>query len=240
MSERRNWSIGILALITAAFFLIYSAVQYNLAATAAALASQPVTVILDAGHGGEDGGASSDSGVQESQLNLAITLRLEQLLTLCGMQTYMIRSTDTAIYSGNCSTITEKKVSDLKNRVKIVNSISPAILLSIHQNHFSEPKYDGAQVFYADTDGSKLLAQQTQEMLRSVLDPGNRREIKRADTVYLMEHIICTGILVECGFLSNPKEAMRLQEDEYQKKLVCAVGCGLAQFLEKGETGVEI
>lgn len=240
MTERTNRGIGVLILITAIYFFIYSAVRFNLAATAAVIAENPVTIILDAGHGGEDGGASSADGAMESHINLSITLRLEQLLALCGMRTHLIRSDDVAVYSGNCKTISEKKVSDLKNRVEMVNAITPAILVSIHQNHFSEAKYDGAQVFYAGTDGSKALAQQTQEVLRRAIDPGNRREIKRAASVYLMEHIHCTGILVECGFLSNPTEARNLQDSVYQTKLACAIGSSLAQFLTKGEIEVEI
>lgn len=233
MKFRKQLGVGTLVLVTAVYFFVYSAVRYNLAASAAALAGQPVTVVIDAGHGGEDGGATSVSGVSESQINLAIALRLEQVLALCGIETKMIRTEDTAVYTQG-TTITEKKVSDLKQRVDMVNSVPNAVLVSIHQNHFSESKYDGAQVFYADTDGSKHLAQQAQSLLRQTLDPGNLREIKKAESVYLMEQIQCTGILVECGFLSNPQEDLLLQEDFYQIKLTCAISGALTQFLEEG------
>lgn len=240
MNKGITRSIGAILILAAAYFFVFSAVRFNLAATAAAMAQEPVTVVIDAGHGGEDGGATSVSGVRESQLNLAISLRLEQLLALAGIQTQMIRDTDTAVYSGSCATITEKKVSDLKNRVATINAVNQALVVSIHQNHFSESKYSGAQVFYAPADGSKELAQIAQSVLRETLAPSNRREPKAASSVYLMEHIQCTGILVECGFLSNPQEDLKLQDSDYQKKLVCAIGGALTQYLGKGEAQNEV
>ena len=122
-----------------------------------AVQTEPVvrhhTVIIDAGHGGIDGGATSCTGVLESTLNLEIALRLNDLLTLLGMDTTMIRTTDTSIYTeGN--TIAAQKVSDLKERARIVNDTENAILISIHQNTFSNSKYSGAQVFYAATEGA--------------------------------------------------------------------------------------
>lgn len=240
MNKGITRSIGAILILAAAYFFVFSAVRFNLAATAAAMAQAPVTVVIDAGHGGEDGGATSVSGIRESQLNLAISLRLEQLLALAGIQTQMIRDTDTAVYSGSCATITEKKVSDLKNRVATINAVNQALVVSIHQNHFSESKYSGAQVFYAPADGSKELAQIAQNVLRETLAPSNRREPKAASSVYLMEHIQCTGILVECGFLSNPQEDLKLQDSDYQKKLVCAIGGALTQYLGKGDAQNEV
>lgn len=240
MKDRKTWGFGAVLVLAAVYFFIFSAVKFNLAAASAAAADPPVTIIIDAGHGGEDGGATSVSGVQESQLNLAISLRLEQLLALTGFQTSMIRETDTAVYSGNCATITEKKVSDLKNRVASINAVPNGLVVSIHQNHFSESKYSGAQVFYAPTEGSKALAGLMQSRLREALAPSNKREPKAASSVYLMEHIACTGILVECGFLSNPKEDQLLQDSTYQKKLTCAIGSALAEYLSKGDTQLEV
>lgn len=239
MFHRKTWSMGALIIVAVVYCLVYSTVKYNLTKAAAALAAQPVTIVIDAGHGGEDGGTSSADGVPESGINLSVALRLEQLLALCGMQTEMIRSEDVSV-STEGDTITERKVSDLKHRVQMVNSLQNAVLVSIHQNHFSEEKYSGAQVFYAGTDGSRQLAQRAQSVLREVLDPGNRREVKAASSVYLMEKISCTGILVECGFLSNPTEAQLLQQETYQKKIACALGAALAQYLEKGDETFEV
>lgn len=240
VNKREAYGLGAILVIGVIFFFVCSAVRFNLAATAAALAEEPITIVVDPGHGGEDGGATSVSGIQESQINLSISLRLEQLLAFIGIKPMMIRDTDVAVYTGNCRTISEKKVSDLKNRVQTVNAVNNGLLISIHQNHFGESKYSGAQVFYAKTNGSKDLAGCTQAQLRAALNPSNNREIKVADSVYLMEHIQCTGILVECGFLSNSKEDMLLQNATYQKKLVCAVCAGLTQYLTKGETQNEV
>lgn len=233
MDFSKQWWIGTFALVAAFYYLIYGAMQYNLAAVASSLNNQPVTVVIDAGHGGEDGGTVSVSGIPESKINLAIALRLEQILALCGVSTSMIRSEDVSVSNGG-STVSERKVSDLKRRVELVNTTPNALLVSIHQNHFSEPKYDGAQVFYSPMSESKSLAQRTQQLLRSGLDPCNRREIKAADSVYLMEQIRCPGILVECGFLSNPEEAALLNTENYQTKLACVLGCALTQYLEEG------
>ena len=146
-------------------------------AAAPAAPSRPQTMlVLDAGHGGEDGGATGVSGTSEAALNLDISLRLRDLLRLCGVRVSMIRETDTAVYSDGCRTISEKKVSDIKNRTETVNQTENALLLSVHQNFFTEGKYHGAQVFYAKTPGSQALAEQLQANLALGLEPGNRRQ----------------------------------------------------------------
>lgn len=187
-------------------------------------------VIIDAGHGGIDGGATSCSGVLESQINLEIALKLNDMMHLLGIETIMIRKTDTSIHtSGN--TIAEIKVSDLKERVRIVNNREGAILLSIHQNTFADSRYSGAQVFYAPTGDSKELAEQLQQNLIRSVNQNSNRTIKKAAGIYLMQHIDCTGILVECGFLSNPAEEAQLRNDEYQRKLCCVIASTLSRYL---------
>lgn len=196
--------------------------------------TQPVsrhnTVIIDAGHGGIDGGATSCTGVLESGINLDIALRLNDLLRLMGHETVMIRSTDTSVHTGG-DTIAEKKVSDLKERVRIVNETENAILISIHQNTFSDSRYDGAQVFYAPNDSSRSLAESLQADFISTLNPASKRTCKKADTVYLMQHIQCTGVLVECGFLSNPTEEAKLRNAEYQKQLCCVIASAVSRYV---------
>lgn len=186
-------------------------------------------VVIDAGHGGIDGGATSCTGILESAVNLEIALRLNDLLHLLGYDTVMIRTTDTSIYTEG-STIAAQKVSDLKERVRIVNSTENAILISIHQNAFSDSRYGGAQVFYAATQGSQELAGILQEGLVSAVNPGSVRKSKKADSVYLMQNIDCTGVLVECGFLSNPEEEAKLRSAEYQQKLCCVIASSLSCF----------
>ena len=187
-------------------------------------------VVIDPGHGGEDGGATSCTGRMESEYNLAISRRLDDLLHLLGYQTRMTRKSDVSIYTTG-DTIARKKISDLKERVRIVNETSNALLVSIHQNQFSDSRYSGAQVFYAKTDGSKELAQALQGKLVTALNPYSNRKSKLVSGVYLMENIRCTGVLVECGFLSNAQEEAMLRDGEYQKKLCCVIASVISQHL---------
>lgn len=179
-------------------------------------------IILDAGHGGIDGGAVSCTGRSESGINLEIALRLEPLFDLMGYDTHMIRREDISIHTVG-DTIAQKKISDLKERVRIANETYGNILISIHQNTFQDDRYSGAQVFYAQTEGSRDMAEQVQQKLAYALDPSNKRKSKPSSGVYLMEHIECTGILVECGFLSNISEEAKLRDAVYQKKLSAAI-----------------
>lgn len=190
-------------------------------------------IVVDAGHGGIDGGATSCTGVLESTINLQIALKLEAILQLLGMDTVMIRSTDTSVYTeGN--TIASQKVSDLKERVRIVNETDNAILISIHQNTFSDARYGGAQVFYAPNPQSKILAQSLQQSLVQTVNPGSNRKCKKSDGIYLMQNIKATGVLVECGFLSNPQEEAKLRSSEYQITLCCVMASALSNFINSG------
>ena len=229
------------------YFLVYlltfgcfvlMAMMTNHAVTAAAeaeLAKPSRTIVIDAGHGGEDGGATSCTGVNESQSNLSIALKLDDLLHFMGYSTKMVRTQDVSIYSSSASSIAQKKVSDLKNRVALVNETEDALLVSIHQNQFPESKYFGAQVFYGKGPGSQELAEQTQALLISALNPKSSRRCKPASDVYLLKNTICTGILVECGFLSNPAEEEKLRDEGYQQKLCCVIASALDQFLTAEE-----
>ena len=187
------------------------------------------TVVIDAGHGGEDGGALSVSGVRESGINLEISLRLNDLLRFLGADTRMIRTEDVSVYTEG-DTIAAKKVSDIRNRVAFVQNTPNAVLISIHQNHFAEEKYRGAQVFYAT--GSEALAEALQSSLIAQVDPANHRACKPARDVYLMEHVSCPAALVECGFLSNYAEEQLLRDPSYQKKLAAAIAGSLLTYLE--------
>lgn len=200
------------------------------------LAKTPVQaelLIIDAGHGGEDGGAVSLSGVAESGINLSIALKLDQILGLYGTAPILLRSDDRSLHDPDAQTLREKKVSDLHNRVDFIEAHPGATLISIHQNTFQSAKYHGAQVFYSPTPDSQPLAALTQELLRQTLDPSNDRVPARIpESVYLMNHISCRAILVECGFLSNPEEDQLLQSEEYQRKIAAALA---AAWLRRGE-----
>ncbi len=186
-------------------------------------------IIIDAGHGGEDGGATSCAGVLESGINLEIALRLEDLLQLLGFETVMVRTTDISVYTEG-TTLGAKKISDLKNRVKLVNETENGILLSIHQNTYPDSRYSGAQVFY-NSEAAHAMAQRLQAAFADTLNQGSVRKSKKAQGIYLMEHIERPGLLVECGFLSNPGEEAALRTPEYQKKLCCVIAGTLSQML---------
>lgn len=229
-----------LIVLTAVYAAVIAAViaiaNLTSAVTTAAAESIPLargcTIVIDPGHGGEDGGATSVAGILESKYNLDISLKLRDVFHLLGYKTTMIRTTDRSVYTkGN--TIAEKKVSDLKQRVKIVNETQNGILISIHQNFFSDGRYSGAQVFYGAEGESKALAISLQSSFCDTLNPGSRRSAAKAEGIYLMERINCTGILVECGFLSNHAEEAALRSEEYQKKICCVIATTLATFLTK-------
>lgn len=192
-------------------------------------------VILDAGHGGEDGGAISFSGTAESTINLEISLRLEDLFHLIGVNTFMIRRDDISVYTSG-TTLSEKKISDLKHRVKLINQMEDPILLSIHQNHYVDQRYSGTQVFFAATEGSDRLAKSLQTSIVRALNPSNNRKAQKADSVYLMKHINCTGVLIECGFLSNPNEEVMLKNPDYQKKLCSVIVTTVSNYLDRKES----
>ncbi len=188
------------------------------------------SLVLDAGHGGEDGGASSATGTKESDINLAIVLRIDQLMGLCGVAPVLTRDGDYAIYDVGSGTLREKKVSDIHNRVRLVESLAQPILLSVHQNSYTDSRYSGAQVFYGGAEESQVWGEYTQELLRLGLDSSNNRSAKKIpSSVYLMNHVSCPAILVECGFLSNGEEASLLLTASYQKKIAVALA-GACQY----------
>ena len=218
-------------LYVAAFFLALAAVARHSVETVSGFAPLPgnSVLIIDAGHGGEDGGTTGAAGTAEDEVNLAIAKRLEAMLTLLGCQTRMTRTGSEAL-STEGETIRARKQSDLRNRAALVKEYSNAILISIHQNHFPDPRYDGAQVFH--TRGAEELAKAMQSALTDALSPHSRRQPKEAHGVYLMEHIDCPGLLVECGFLSNPAEEQKLRSGDYQKHLAAVMAAVLARFAD--------
>lgn len=198
----------------------------------------PVTVIVDAGHGGEDGGALSPSGVKESDINLAVAQQTESLLRFCGVPTEMTRREDVSIHDPEAVTIRQKKTSDLQNRVELVNSRENALLLSIHQNSLPSSAVTwGAQAFWNEQEGGETLAAAVQETLNQCINTHRAKEARSiASGVYLMKHIQAPGVLVECGFLSNAEETARLQQPEHQRKIACAIVAGLLRGMAGEES----
>ena len=186
-------------------------------------------IIIDPGHGGPDGGATSRNGIPESKLNLEISVRLNDLLHLLGMDTLMIRTEDISIYTEGQS-IAAKKVSDLKDRVRIVNNTENALLVSIHQNHFYDSKYSGAQVFYGKEPTGRQLAERLQSVFIKTLNPDSKRQAKPANGIYLMQKVTCPAILIECGFISNYEEEAKLCDPSYQKNLCSVIATVLSGY----------
>lgn len=181
-------------------------------------------LILDAGHGGEDGGAISVTGTTESQLNLSIVLKMRQVCGLFGVDPVLTREEDASLKDSNADTLAQKKRTDLRNRVKLIEKTEDAFLISIHQNYFSGASNRGAQVFFAPTEGSEAWGIYCQQLLVDHLDPENHRLSKQiSDDIYLMNHISCPGILVECGFISNREEARMLETERYQLQLAITI-----------------
>ena len=196
------------------------------------ITNQQITVVIDAGHGGEDGGTTSCTGMLESYLNLEIAKRLNDLMHLLGVRTVMVRESDISVYkTGN--SLSEKKISDLKQRILLIQDTPNPVLISLHQNYYPDSRYYGAQVFYATSKGSKELAGFIQNSFKTL---NSNRNITQGSGIYLMEKISCPGILVECGFLSNPEEEAKIRDPEYQKQICCAIVSGYRQYLHQNES----
>ena len=186
------------------------------------------TLVIDAGHGGFDGGAVGADGTTEQDINLSIAKRVQVLANFFGVPTAMTRSDENALDYDPSRTVRENKIADIKAREKLVNGIPSPVFLSIHLNKFSDAQYHGAQVFYsAGNAESKPLAEQIQQCLIDGCDPTNHRQAKQADSaIYLMKKLNCPAVIIECGFLSNPEEERRLRDETYHKQLAAAVICG--------------
>lgn len=194
-------------------------------------------VLIDPGHGGEDGGASSDTGVLEKDINLQISHRLYAVLKTLGIDCEMTRRTDTMLDGGQEK---HRKMHDLKNRVLAAKSLDDCIFVSIHQNKFPQKKYSGTQVYYSKNDPSSYaLAELIQASVRENLQPENNRQTKKAtSSIYVLDNLSCPAVLTECGFLSNDSEAEKLTTDAYQKQIVCAIASGIVNFLaSRTQTG---
>ncbi len=197
-----------------------------------AIPKEQQVIILDAGHGGMDGGCSSAKGDVEKQINLAILLDLRELLEMSGYHVIVTRDTDTSIHDKGVEGIANQKSSDMDNRLAIFNSCEDAICISIHQNQFTDPRYSGAQMFYADTHpASGELAQRLQNQFVAFLQPDNTREIKLCGKeLFLCYYSENPTVMVECGFLSNPEEAAKLVTEDYQRQVAFTIYAALVQY----------
>lgn len=194
------------------------------------------TIIIDAGHGVPDEGAQSSSGTTEAETNLKIALKLQNLLETNGCNVILTRSDENAIYDLDKTTLREKKISDIHNRVKIGNESSADIFVSIHLNKIPQQQYWGWQCFYKNGDEkSTNLAKLIQSNLNTAIQKENKRVAMKLDTVYIMKHVEIPISIVECGFLSNPEEEKQLLTDDYQNKLAWGIYSGIIDYFQAKE-----
>lgn len=231
--RREHWLLAVcLAAALAGIFRLSGRERAALHAAFVPARAPSVRMVIDAGHGGEDGGAVSLNGTVESGVNLEIATRLDDLMAFLGAPAVMTRTDDTSQHDSDAETLREKKRSDLKNRVALINGVENGVLVSIHQNIYPNTRENGAQVFYAGEE-SRDLAVSVQTALVAALDPDNTRKAAHIpESVYLMKNVTRPAILVECGFLSNPAESRRLCDAAYQTRIAVTLAGAFLDYYE--------
>ncbi len=230
----KKWNLVLLVLIfVLSVFSLGVLTRCGITKPVVALPEKSNLIILDAGHGAPDGGASGNSGVLEKDLNLSITKYLQGYLEEIGLEVLMTRVDDNGIYNPESRTIREKKRSDLKNREKMIDESQARMFISIHMNTFTDSQYSGPQVFYSvNHPDSKRLAERIQKEMISDLAPPSERVIKPAGKeIYLLSKAKIPAVLVECGFLSNQREEALLLDEEYQKRVAWSICCAVKQYM---------
>ena len=203
----------------------------GIAASGEAKGTQKKTVVLDVGHGGKDPGKIGVDGSLEKDINLAIAKRLKTYLEASDVEVILTRDSDTGLYGEKDN---RKKMADMKKRCEIIDEIKPEIVVSIHQNSYHQEEISGGQVFYyKGSDKGKKLAEILQKRFDYVLGEANRRQAKANDNYYLLLHVKQPIVIVECGFLSNWKEASMLNSEEYQDRLAWTIHMGIMEYLNQ-------
>ena len=227
ISKKRIIFLSLIFIFSITFFSVFKC-SPSIPTSATPVSSQ--IIVLDAGHGLPDGGAVNTNGLSEAEINLKIIQKLQELLEASNCTTILTRSDENGIYDANAK---KKKVSDLQNRVNIVNSSNADILVSIHLNKISKPQYYGWQTFYQkNNENSKNLAQLIQSNLNYSIQRTNKREILPISNIYLMDNSKIPSVIVECGFLSNPDDSKLMQTDEYQNSLAWGIYTGIMDYFK--------
>ncbi len=221
--------------VTAAlfFFFVYGGKAITISVSATPNTTIQPIVIIDAGHGGEDGGAIGINGCYEKDINLILAKKLQAQLSAIGIKSILTRSEDILLYDRNTDYQGHKKMLDMKARLKIVESYENAIFISIHQNTYPVAKYSGFQIYYSQNNTkSKILSDSIEKTVRSLLQPQNNRHAKPSEgNIYLLDKINCPAVLLECGFLSNPEECELLSSESYQNKLISVITCAISEYI---------
>lgn len=226
MKQRLELIMSVVILICACILAKTSAVYV----TGRQVKEQRDCIVIDVGHGGFDSGKVGVNGELEKDINLQIALKLKETLEKQGISIIMTREDDKGLYDEDAS---NKKAQDLQRRCDLINEKKPLITISIHQNSYTSPEIKGAQVFYyTNSTESQKLAEIIQETLIKQADPENHREAKPNDSYYLLKRTSSVIVIVECGFLSNPDEAAKLSDENYQQKIVDAICQGVFTYLE--------
>lgn len=223
-----------LTLVLCAALLSMPVIRGYRLAGASALPDKRYTVILDAGHGGFDGGAVAPDGTVEKDINLKIALTLSEFLKQSGFNVVMTRETDISTDDVESDKIAVRKKSDLKNRLELMKDFPDSVFVSIHLNKFTTSAANGSQVFYsAGSEASKPLGEEIQKSIVRLLQPENTRVNKQAtSSTYILYNATVPAVLVECGFLSNTAELSRLKDEEYQRKMAFCIFCGITDFFK--------
>lgn len=246
MKQKIRWFGGFIAL---SFIMAIIAViigNSNIAgkgtsAVAVTKEKKPVTVVIDAGHGGEDGGCVGADGTLEKDLNLSVALEVYDILRAAGINAVLTRGEDEMLYDmyGDLSDYGgKKKTYDLKNRVRYAAESECLLFVSIHMNKFSDSRYSGLQVYYSPNDSDSITAAlRVQSYIKDYLQPKNEREIKKAGgNIYVLHRSQMPAVLIECGFLSNPEERELLKDADYRKKLSFCIAAAIADSLANFQT----
>lgn len=231
-----------LSALALSFVLMFGALYFgNMDAESTPIIAKPLqtcpAIIIDAGHGGYDGGAQAADGTQEKNINLAIALKLKEYLSLGGFNVILTRDKDEGIEDDVTASIAKRKVSDMKKRLKIINDNEDAVFVSIHLNKFTTSSVSGAQVFYSqNNEKSVKLATEIQKSVVNMLQKDNERQVKKGDkSIFLLKNANIPAVIVECGFLSNKEELSLLKDDDYQSKMAFSIYCGIMEYFQQQE-----
>ena len=238
MQNKSSFAIPFALVVFAAVLLAAALLLSGLLAPAAPTAAEGTRdrkltcVVIDAGHGGEDGGALSAAGLYEKDVNLAVAFALRDLLEMNGIPVVMTRDEDVLLYDRNADYQGRKKVLDLAARKTVADNSGDCLFISIHMNAFPQAQYSGTQVWYGTKDPLSESVAASIQKNALLLQPENHRKIKEAGSnIYLLDKITAPCVLVECGFLSNPAEAERLSDPDYQKALAFMIFSGIAEYV---------
>ncbi len=240
-TKKAKHKITLILTLSAAFFIgcicafFYAKIATD---TYSKVFSSDICIVIDAGHGGFDSGTvGADGSTLEKDINLDIANRVNAMLTAFGINTVTVRDVDKSVESDSSLKKKSAKISDIKNRLSLAESIDNSVLLSIHQNHYSDPDINGAQVFYSPNNPlSADLAQQIQDSIVKLVQTENNRSIKEStSSIYILDDDSVHAVMVECGFLSNYNELKLLKSEDYRKKISFSIAIGVLEYLKQTE-----